>query len=1338
MLGAVGLPELGWLCCEIYRGWRLSPQKHSNCRTAIEDTSENGDAGPTEKMGEELDYFLEEQKKKLAQDIAELEKDPPYMEIRSSGHETSRADNEWISVAKENIPPNGQFNEDTANMKQIEETSYGLSLPLGEEYERKKHKLKEELRQDYRKYLNQGNAQVKRKKHLRSTGEIDPSTQGMSLPIGERLSGKERLRLERNQEYNQFLRMKEDDHERFRVAAVAKHNQNEKTVIKGRLQPQPEPPVQMPYKDYEVSKKNSYTSMEAYEELLNKRRSVEDRQHRREVETEPQERTSRKAEEAHAYRKYRASDRDRDVLDRPRQVHAELDVERRPQRLYLAPDVREDGQSRPRYETDLRERRPLRHTEPNERIPQHYYADSHVYQPDQASYYQIQTQENRPYRERRDRELPIDYEDDFREQSHRRPISAVTKSRPKIENPIQNTERSKSAHVKDEHFASTLLIGGGDQDAQQKRKERYRQDLMEQMAEQQRNKRREKELELKVAASGAIDPEKQPDRLRQFGAVNRHQDVPDRNVPYRPGAYESEKTGRRDQKPAFEDKAPPGRPRVAFQTPVPEVVVPASNFPANEEFHRGLSSALGEIVAPRIAAVPPPQPPVLADNYRTPYDDAYYYYGVRNPLDPNLAYYSQGMLGLQPTLESSIPATHLIKNQQEDQNFVNRQPVTERRGASLGLFPEEKPKQSKAAAISYQEELEKQILERNEKRRKEKQEQERYDAKLDEEIRNYNPWGKGGGGAPLKDAKGNLISDLKMMHKHNEDAYQNPDAKPLEDRRAVVAVNLNPADTGSSTSKIPGFSFANNSPYARGTIFSEPQTEQQIHQQESYKNFLRLQIDEKRRKEEEEREKIRLEEEREEKRLAEQRDKIQREYEEEQNKKKLKEEEQRIKNEELVRLAEERRKEAERKRKEEEEKHDKQLRQYYDQEKQATVSEEELKPSRPPSPVIPALQHKRSSRVKRPPTAESRVFVQSIDEPQSRAVSPPVPARRNQLRAYDEKTSVISELSELRKQLRSEQKRLEGRLHDADRDDTSSASISGRRREKNSADAFDLARQKLQATVRRPSSKAQDAVNMHNIREFNDLKYRDTDTREGVRHMYPDPPNDNQTLDIQQQALLREQQRNLNRMKKRTVMPDEFERAPVYSLRHVGMLRDQPSDLMKTSLLESESAFIGENGEPYIPFRDTTPDLHRLPSARDRRRHKNIAPDYDNDIPPVPPIPLHQLDGFSLRSGSSINVDELQMRNEERLRRLSKLRRSSMSTDGDPDALGDAEDILKLFPTKAGDRPQSVDTVATDPWLRPGTSETLKRFMSGQLNHDKLNNDNALNFNWQGLSTAHG
>lgn len=51
-----------------------------------------------------------------------------------------------------------------------------------------------------------------------------------------------------------------------------------------------------------------------------------------------------------------------------------------------------------------------------------------------------------------------------------------------------------------------------------------------------------------------------------------------------------------------------------------------------------------------------------------------------------------------------------------------------------------------------------QIKEREERRRQEKEEKERYEARLEAEMRNYNPWGKGGGGAPLRDKKGNLIS----------------------------------------------------------------------------------------------------------------------------------------------------------------------------------------------------------------------------------------------------------------------------------------------------------------------------------------------------------------------------------------------------------------------------------------------------------------------------------------------------------------------------------------------------------------------------------------------------
>jgi hypothetical protein len=41
----------------------------------------------------------------------------------------------------------------------------------------------------------------------------------------------------------------------------------------------------------------------------------------------------------------------------------------------------------------------------------------------------------------------------------------------------------------------------------------------------------------------------------------------------------------------------------------------------------------------------------------------------------------------------------------------------------------------------------------------------------------------------------------------------------------------------------------------------------------------------------------------------------------------------------------------------------------------------------------------------------------------------------------------------------------------------------------------------------------------------------DSETRVDLKFMYPDSPRDHHTLEIQQQALLREQQKRLNRIK---------------------------------------------------------------------------------------------------------------------------------------------------------------------------------------------------------------
>ncbi|NWR32305.1 CSPP1 protein, partial [Tachuris rubrigastra] len=245
----------------------------------------------------------------------------------------------------------------------------------------------------------------------------------------------------------------------------------------------------------------------------------------------------------------------------------------------------------------------------------------------------------------------------------------------------------------------------------------------------------------------------------------------------------------------------------------------------------------------------------------------------------------------------------------------------------------------------------------------------------------------------------------------------------------------------------------------------------------------------------------------------------------------------RLKNKEIIRLDEERKKEAEKKRKEKEEKQEEQLRQYFEKEK---MEEEKKMFSRQSSPIIPTLQNKSVRKEERIPSAESRFSYCSQDPAQPRVPSPPVPARRNQLRSLEERKNVINELSEMRKQLRSEERRLQEQLLNVATDDDVLVTW---RRDKNPKDIFEKARLRLQAPVRRPSSKeTQDPVNIQNIWEFNELKYKgskflifaiDSETRIGLRHMYPDPPKDDQTLEIQQRALLREQQKKLDRMRMR-------------------------------------------------------------------------------------------------------------------------------------------------------------------------------------------------------------
>ncbi|GAB1284793.1 Centrosome and spindle pole associated protein 1 [Apodemus speciosus] len=1192
-------------------------------------------------MADSLDEFIEEQKAKLAKDKAELESDPPYMEMKGKASEKLSENSKiLISMAKENIPPNGQQPKGSLGI------DYGLSLPLGEDYEQKKHKLKEELRQDYRRYLTQ-----------------------------------ERLKLERNREYNQFLRGKAE--------ATEKVRQVEKNIEQPKTQRNKNSDSQSK-SDLPSQIQTSYTHSEgpSYEELLSQRRREEGRYQQLADEIELRNRRLLKQtneEIGISGTKHQSFSSKAGVPERrTRRFNEERILDRQYCRAVRDPDVSEEMDERFRFESDF-DRRLLR-VYPNDRqgfsdcpgthsVDQ---ADPELRNPP-ASASQVlglkacATTAQRPRGSRRGY---VDG-DDVTEEPSTQTLSAENRS-------VQDNGSPKSADLDITSPFAGMLFGGEDRELTKRRKEKYRQELLEQIAEQQKKKRREKDLAFGITTSGVQDPKTSPDRLKQFSLTPRH----------------------------FEEMIPPERPRVAFQTPPPPFsapsvppVPPVHSAPShNEDLHSGLGSTLGELVHPRIAPVPlhPPPPPLLAPlapNYRTPYDDAYYFYGARNTLDPNIAYYGSGMIGGQPAPYVSAPVTHQVAPPAVNIVGQNEQKVLSDGLRNSGLIFEDKPKPSTQSLQSYQEALQEQAVQRNE---------------LPMSIIGKNQ---------------KFCADLNRMHRQNIDAYHNPDARTYEDKRAVVSIDQNLAtsnaenleDSANKNSVLlslqagtlktvvccfcrqpcPLFLLCwkngstgihsplqtQSSPFARGNTFGEPLSELQMKQQELYKDFLRFQIEEKRQREEAEREKLRVAEEKEEKRLAEQRARIQQEYEEEQERRREKEEEQRLKNEELIRLAEERRKEAERKKKEEEEKHNLQLQHYYEREN------------------IPG--------------DEAKGFSESA---MSRAQSPPVPARKNQLRAEEEKKNVIMELSEMRKQLRSEERRLQGRLLHLDSDDE----IPVRKRERNPMDIFDMARHRVQAPVRRPSPKGLDAPTLQNIHDFNELRERDSDTRVDLRLLYPDPPRDHHTLEIQQQALLREQQKRLNRIKMRRDAGADLDTISTGNIQGRRMVccqpKDDTNDFLKNSLLESDSAY----GETYpVIEEDGFPPPSRLPSARERRRNKLKGLDFDSSRLHTPQ------DGLSLKSISSVNVDQVRMRNEDRLRRLHEHQKKPTNTD-DEGSLVDPDDIMRHL----GD--DGRNSVATEPWLRPGTSETLKRFMAEQLNEEQQQVPGKPGtFTWQGLSAAH-
>ena len=86
---------------------------------------------------------------------------------------------------------------------------------------------------------------------------------------------------------------------------------------------------------------------------------------------------------------------------------------------------------------------------------------------------------------------------------------------------------------------------------------------------------------------------------------------------------------------------------------------------------------------------------------------------------------------------------------------------------------------------TYRTELEQQMREKKEREKKEKSAKVKYEKKHQADV--YDPWGKGGCGAPVKDQHGNLVADLRKMKKINDDVRQS--LSPSGTQEIVLSYN---------------------------------------------------------------------------------------------------------------------------------------------------------------------------------------------------------------------------------------------------------------------------------------------------------------------------------------------------------------------------------------------------------------------------------------------------------------------------------------------------------------------------------------------------------------------
>ncbi|XP_069127984.1 centrosome and spindle pole-associated protein 1-like isoform X3 [Argopecten irradians] len=919
------------------------------------------------------------------------------------------------------------------------------------------------------------------------------------------------------------------------------------------------------------------------------------------------------------------------------------------------------------------------------------------------------------------------------------------RDRQEPEEPLSSRTKDMSRPPGD--FFATLPLGKsegtrdrGQQDrdsATRRKKQKYRDELQLQMRDKVAAKTREKREELLVAASGYLDPEKTPvrvknlpgqpgvsprRRIRSPEVVAYHSKIVQNQQAPRGGGYDPSGDFGLGGGVAFgaDGSAPKGRRRDRGGYEPSAFLDGGGGFDTSLLEPRrptGLSLPPGLQYQPTFGDLDPDtgipntyitgQENIGGLNASNSIDDAYRFYGMRNPLDPdpavggtaipplNLGGEGQGPRGgRSPRVTFDDSHRGILKDTQNSA----RRPARHRSPGRTTPYQFDADQEDRQTINSnkreYANDLARQMELDKLKRERLKQEDMRYEKKIEEDMLNYNPFGRSGGGAPNLDSRGQPIADLRQMRKRVDDPSYTPPPRESPRFRAPVSPKDDYIPPPPAQINAEG-----ETTYALGGhgIFGNPRTEEEKSKADKYKDDLRLQILEKKRQDQLKKEQEKIEEEKENRRLEEQRQRIQRDFDEEQRKKREKEEENRRKQEELIRKNEEKRREAERAKREKAE-----IRQR-DRERELDDQKRIESQQRTSSPPVPTLRSKLATSDGEP---------KGEDEVEARGDSPPVPAQRSQRETQPKpkarpppdpvqranSSEVLRELATMRQQLESERKRVEGALNKQKNEPEVFDPRLVQRPQPKEVDVFKRATEGNASVPQRVS----DTANPKNIQEFQDLKYKapeeptaapaaptseasaeskaappgDTESRRAFRSMFPEQPYTNTTLESQQDAMLRQQNEQIRTLKDRSYVPPN----------DLGMSARQGTGTPR-SLLQANTAFIDVENVNHFPedFDDMAPK--RNDSARMRRRERVT--------------PLHDLAGPSnvMGSVSSLDVDRLQRKNDARIRRLQQMNADEVS-------MADPDEILENFMAKQRyNRPPSGQTLQDDTWLQPGNKQ---------------------------------